>query len=50
MARTTLPDRWFHVAVSMTLIPLAPFGTFAHAIYRPVALRVVRLRDGVEAR
>ncbi|HZD79655.1 MAG TPA: 4Fe-4S dicluster domain-containing protein, partial [Actinomycetota bacterium] len=27
----------FHVAVSMTLVVLAPFGKFAHAIYRPVA-------------
>ncbi len=36
----------FHVAVSMTLVLLAPFGKFAHAIYRPVALAVLRLRSG----
>ncbi len=34
----------FHVAVSMTLVVLAPFGKFAHAIYRPVALGVIRSR------
>jgi nitrate reductase gamma subunit len=34
----------FHVAVSMTLVVLAPFGKFAHAIYRPVALGVLRAR------
>jgi ferredoxin len=41
-----------HVAVSMTLILLAPFGKFAHAIYRPVALAVLRLRtkDGSDGR
>jgi quinone-modifying oxidoreductase, subunit QmoC len=33
-----------HVAVSMTLIVLAPFGKFAHAFYRPVALGVLRRR------
>jgi quinone-modifying oxidoreductase, subunit QmoC len=37
----------FHVATSMALILLAPFGKFAHAIYRPVALAVLRLRSGV---
>jgi ferredoxin len=36
----------FHVAVSMALVLLAPFGKFAHAIYRPVALGVLRLRGG----
>lgn len=35
----------FHVAVSMTLVVLAPFGKFAHAIYRPVALGVLRYRS-----
>jgi ferredoxin/nitrate reductase gamma subunit len=33
-----------HVAASMTLIMLAPFGKFAHTIYRPVALAVLRVR------
>jgi quinone-modifying oxidoreductase, subunit QmoC len=32
----------FHVATSMALILLAPYGKFAHAIYRPVALAVMR--------
>ncbi|MGZ8605513.1 MAG: 4Fe-4S dicluster domain-containing protein [Actinomycetota bacterium] len=27
-----------HVAIAMALVLLAPFGTFAHAIYRPVGL------------
>ena len=36
----------FHVATSMALILLAPFGKFAHAIYRPVALAVLRMRSG----
>ena len=35
----------FHVAVSMALVLLAPFGKFAHAIYRPVALGVLRSRS-----
>jgi nitrate reductase gamma subunit len=33
-----------HVAVAMALVLLAPFGKFAHAIYRPVALVAFRLR------
>jgi ferredoxin len=33
-----------HVAISMALVLLAPFGKFAHAIYRPVALGVMRVR------
>jgi nitrate reductase gamma subunit len=36
----------FHVAVAMALVVLAPFGKFAHAIYRPVALMALRLRGG----
>ncbi len=36
----------FHVATSMALILLAPFGKFAHAIYRPVALAILRMRGG----
>ncbi len=35
-----------HVGVAMALILLAPFSKFAHAIYRPVALAVFRLRGG----
>lgn len=35
-----------HVAVAMVLVLLAPFGKFAHAIYRPVALFAFRLRSG----
>jgi nitrate reductase gamma subunit len=31
-----------HVAIAMALVLLAPFGSFAHAIYRPVALVVAR--------
>jgi ferredoxin len=34
-----------HVAVAMALVLLAPFGKFAHAIYRPVALAAYRLRS-----
>jgi ferredoxin len=34
----------FHVAVAMALVLLAPFGKFAHAVYRPVALVAFRLR------
>ncbi|HEX9124160.1 MAG TPA: 4Fe-4S dicluster domain-containing protein [Actinomycetota bacterium] len=34
-----------HVAISMALILLAPFGKFAHAIYRPVALGVLRVHS-----
>ena len=33
-----------HVAVAMALVLLAPFGKFAHAFYRPVALFAFRLR------
>jgi len=33
-----------HVAVAMALVVLAPFGKFAHAIYRPVALFAYRLK------
>jgi nitrate reductase gamma subunit len=33
-----------HVAVAMALVLLAPFGKFAHAVYRPVALIALRLR------
>jgi ferredoxin len=38
-----------HVAVAMALVLLAPFGKFAHAIYRPVALVAFRLRARREA-
>jgi nitrate reductase gamma subunit len=38
-----------HVAVAMALVLLAPFGKFAHAIYRPVALIAFRLRARREA-
>jgi ferredoxin len=45
------PAFLFHVAVSMALVLLAPFGKFAHAIYRPVALGVLRSRTrGSESR
>jgi hypothetical protein len=30
----------------MALVVLAPFGKFAHAIYRPLALGVMRSRRG----
>jgi hypothetical protein len=30
----------------MALVLLAPFSKFAHALYRPVALAVFRLRGG----
>jgi nitrate reductase gamma subunit len=33
-----------HVGVAMALVLLAPFGKFAHAFYRPVALFAYRLR------
>jgi hypothetical protein len=33
-----------HVAVAMALVVLVPFGKFAHAFYRPVALFALRLR------
>jgi nitrate reductase gamma subunit/ferredoxin len=38
-----------HVAVAMALVLLAPFGKFAHAIYRPVALAALRLRARARA-
>jgi nitrate reductase gamma subunit len=31
-----------HVAIAMALVLLAPFGKFAHAIYRPVGLMAAR--------
>ncbi|MGZ6340744.1 MAG: 4Fe-4S dicluster domain-containing protein [Candidatus Limnocylindrales bacterium] len=34
-----------HVAVAMTLVLSMPFGKFAHALYRPVALGAFRLRS-----
>lgn len=37
-----------HVALAMALVLLAPFGKFAHAIYRPVALAAFRLRSREE--
>ena len=33
-----------HVGVAMALVLLVPFGKFAHVLYRPVALFVIRLR------
>lgn len=33
-----------HVALAMTLVLSMPFGKFAHALYRPVALFALRLR------
>jgi nitrate reductase gamma subunit len=33
-----------HVGVAMALVLLAPFGKFAHVLYRPVALFAIRLR------
>ena len=44
------PVLLLHIAMSMTLILLAPFGKFAHAIYRPIALAVLRARSGAGSR
>jgi ferredoxin len=35
-----------HVAIAMALVLLAPFGKFAHAIYRPVGLVAARRSNG----
>lgn len=35
----------FHVAIAMSLVLLMPFGKFAHALYRPVALTALRLQQ-----